>query len=104
MERTLSSCVSRQIETNKGLRVGLCLPTIIDCPQFEMQRFWPVSVQKSGVVPHWPQISQHTFKGQGFRFAKVSRVILLPLGAVVFGFCGPHIALEMGAGIGGDLS
>lgn len=55
------------------------------------------AIQKSVVIPHCPQISQHAFKGQGLRFARSD----ILAGAVVLGTCGPQTALAMGAGIGG---
>lgn len=55
------------------------------------------ATQNSGVTPHCPQISQHAFRGQGFS----SFIFNMSDGAVVFGTCGPQMALEIGAGIGG---
>lgn len=78
-------------------------------PQFEIQPLVPgcavpgapvsagSAIQKSVVIPHWPQMSQHAFKGQGLRLARSD----ILAGAVVLGTCGPQTALAMGAGMGG---
>ena len=84
-------------------------PTTISVPQLDIQPYEPMAavpgapvgdsltVQKSGVVPHWPKISQHALSGQGLRVE-----ILTPAaGANVPGFCGPQTALGMVTGIGG---
>lgn len=79
-------------------------------PQLEMQPFCPgaavpgapveelLGVQYSAVTPHWPQMSQHSFKGQVFRRLNPPAGFS---GCGVPGTCGPHIALEIGAGKGG---
>lgn len=55
------------------------------------------SVQKSALMPHWPQILQQTFNGQGFRSVR----FWPDDGATDPGFVGPQTAFDTGAGIGG---
>lgn len=79
-------------------------------PQFEMHPLVPgfdvpgapvlpeLGVQKRGLVPHWPQTSQHAFNGHGLR--SDSGVPWLGFG--VLGTCGPHTAFGRDAGMGGS--
>lgn len=45
----------------------------------------------------WPQTSQHALSGHGLS----SEISEPPVGVLVPGFCGPHIAFATMAGIGG---
>jgi hypothetical protein len=103
-------------------------PTTMSVPQLEIQPFWPGAdvpgapvddcemVQKSLLIPHWPYLfymgdrlavakrklgrgthTQQALRGQGFRLASV----IPGPGWVLPGFCGPQMALVIGAGIGG---
>jgi hypothetical protein len=56
-----------------------------------------VTMQKSTVVPHCPQMLQHALSGHEFSVLKSVTGGTL----VVFGLCGPQTALGAGAGIGG---
>jgi hypothetical protein len=62
---------------------GLLVPEGTLMPQFEMQPFSPgaevpgapvvdfETVQKSLVIPHWPQMLQHAFSLHGFKSANL---------------------------------
>lgn len=77
-------------------------------PQLETHPFWPFGavppvgpvtfVQYSGVMPHWPQISQQELRGHRLRAASAVPLV----GIVVQGTVGPRCALETGTGIGGS--
>jgi hypothetical protein len=82
---------------------------IMSVPQLEIHPFSPGAavpgapvdelegLQKSPVVPHWPQILQHAFNGHWF---KVLKSVLG--GALTVSFtCGPQTAFGTLAGIGG---
>jgi hypothetical protein len=82
----------------------------ISIPQLAIQPFDPgvavpgapvsagLGMQKSCVVPHWPQTLQQALRGHEFRSARVD----MSAGLLVPGTCGPQTALETGAGIGGE--
>jgi hypothetical protein len=80
---------------------------IMSVPQLEMHPFFPGAevpggprddfMQKSDVVPHWPQTLQQALSGHGLR----SAMLTPEAGFVVPGFCGPQTAFWIGAGIGG---
>jgi hypothetical protein len=55
-------------------------------------------VQKSMVIPHWPNMLQHAFKGHGFKPGRVDMLdgVSVPL------TCGPQTAFGSVAGIGGE--
>src|SRR3954468_8490755 len=82
-------------------------PRTIWVPQLEMQPFVPGAavpgapvlelVQKSDVVPHWPQTSQHALSRHGLR----GEMSTPAAGLVVPGTCGPHTVPATAAGIGG---
>jgi hypothetical protein len=59
-------------------------------------------MQKSCVVPHFPQMLQHAFSGQGL--SEAQSTLLLPAGFFVPGFVGPQTAEGTAAGNGGSPS